>query len=249
MLEYNGKKMFRKFINNDLEDKIHSSTEFTNLLKVSNKPKAISFVNPFSYKILTHKSELIKSIDYFFSDGALLCTLTNLRRRKKIDRVSFDFTSIANEVFSFASSENKAVALIGGSKQEIADASEYILGRYPNLNLIYFRDGYFSQDEFQSVIHEIDKNNVDIVIAGMGTPLQDDFIASIKKQSKSVYLSFTCGGFLTQTSLKGDYYHPVIKKLGLRWLQRCFMHKHVRSRLLKDYPIFLLSYILNINLK
>jgi exopolysaccharide biosynthesis WecB/TagA/CpsF family protein len=237
--------MNKKFINDDIEKKIGTKNKFISLLQSSNESIAVSFVNPFSYQLITKQKKLIDNIDYLFSDGALLCALSNLRRKQKIDRVSFDFSSIADDVFSFASSENKSVALIGGNKAEIQSTAKYIRNRYPELKLSYFRDGYFSEEEFQSVIHEIDKSNVDIVIAGMGTPLQDEFVVSIKEYSKSAQLSFTCGGFLTQTSLKGDYYHPVIKKLGLRWLQRCIMHKHVRSRLLKDYPIFLLSYLFN----
>jgi len=238
--------MKKKFINKYIEKKIGCKEDFLNVLSHSDKIQAISFVNPFSYQLLINQPRLIDNIDHFFSDGSLLCFLSNLKRNKKIDRVSFDFSSIASDVFSFASNENKSVALIGGNKTEIELATKYIKNRYPKLNLSYCRDGYFSKDDFQSVVQEIDDRSIDIVIAGMGTPLQDEFIVSVKEHSKSAKLLFTCGGFLSQTSLKGDYYHPIIKKLGLRWLQRCVMHKHVRSRLLKDYPIFLLSYLLNI---
>jgi UDP-Gal:alpha-D-GlcNAc-diphosphoundecaprenol beta-1,4-galactosyltransferase len=240
--------MFEKFINKNIEDKIGTRNDFLKLLKITKKPIAISFVNPFSYQLINRKKNLIDNIDYLFSDGALLCALSNFRRKRKIDRVSFDFSSIADNVFTFASDEDKSIALVGGNKSEIQTAKKYIESKYPKLKITYFRDGYFSKDDFQTVICDLDDLNVDIIIAGMGTPLQDEFIVSVKKLSKSVKLSFTCGGFLTQTALKGDYYHPLIKRLGLRWLQRCVMHKHVRSRLLKDYPLFFLSYLLNIKL-
>eukprot|EP00768_Dysnectes_brevis_P009205 gnl/Dysnectes_brevis/9043_a16522_199.p1 GENE.gnl/Dysnectes_brevis/9043_a16522_199~~gnl/Dysnectes_brevis/9043_a16522_199.p1 ORF type:complete len:277 (+),score=-98.60 gnl/Dysnectes_brevis/9043_a16522_199:56-832(+) len=238
-------KMYKQFIDINIENKIKNKTDFIKILKDSTKNTTVSFVNPFSYQLLSKKTNLVNNIDYLFSDGALLCTLSNLRREEKIDRVSFDFSSIANHVFSFAVNEAKSIALIGGSKSEIQSASIYIKNRYPTLSLDYYRDGYFTKDNFASVIDEINKRSIDIVIVGMGTPLQDEFIVSIKEHNKSVQLAFTCGGFLTQTALKGDYYHPIIKKLGLRWFQRCLMHKHVRTRLLKDYPIFVISYLFN----
>ena len=77
----------------------------------------------------------------------------------------------------------------------------------------------------------------------MGTPIQDQFIIEAKDSCPNVKLMFTCGGFLTQTSIKSDYYHPLIKKFSLRWLQRMVMHKHVRQRVIKDYPKFLISYL------
>ena len=77
----------------------------------------------------------------------------------------------------------------------------------------------------------------------MGTPYQERFSVSLKKLLTSPATIITCGGFLTQTSIKADYYHPLIKKLGLRWLQRMVMHKHVRDRVLKKYPKFIFYYL------
>ncbi len=75
----------------------------------------------------------------------------------------------------------------------------------------------------------------------MGAPLQE--IAAAKIHEKNNHkLVITCGGFITQTSIKDDYYHPMSKKLGLRWLQRIVMHKHVRDKVLKKYPSFVIRY-------
>jgi N-acetylglucosaminyldiphosphoundecaprenol N-acetyl-beta-D-mannosaminyltransferase len=76
----------------------------------------------------------------------------------------------------------------------------------------------------------------------MGTPYQEDFALLAKKFLKSSFI-ITCGGFLTQTSIRPDYYSPLVKRLGLRWLQRAIYHKHVRRRLIVDYPKFMIRYI------
>lgn len=77
----------------------------------------------------------------------------------------------------------------------------------------------------------------------MGTPYQENFAQIIKSLNDKGIVVLTCGGFLTQTSMRADYYYPLIKKLGLRWLQRIVMHQHVRQRVIKDYPKFLLTYL------
>lgn len=78
----------------------------------------------------------------------------------------------------------------------------------------------------------------------MGSPYQENFSISLKNSfgNSRLKLIITCGGFLTQTSIKTDYYHPIIKKTGLRWLQRMVMHKHVRDKVFSKYPSFILKY-------
>ncbi|MDV6253345.1 WecB/TagA/CpsF family glycosyltransferase [Vibrio sp. EA2] len=218
------------------------------LLSILNEPTivsplAISFVNPFSYK---HASitNCAKDIDFWFSDGALLCHLTNIFRRKdKINRVSFDFSSIAHDVFRYANQESKRVAIIGGTDDEINKAINYISTLYPSVNFVYKRNGYFSESEMLKIAKEISFVNPDYVVAGLGTPLQEEFIVSVKMLLEKKCILFTCGGFITQTASKGDFYHPLVKKFGVRWLQRAIEQKHVRKRILKDYPIFIVSYM------
>lgn len=237
--------MFASFVNDALELKIRRKADFQGILD-SSEFKAVSFVNPFSYGILSADPLLLSSVDVFFSDGALLCTFSNFRRKNKIDRVSFDFSSIADVVFTYVVTKGLSIALVGGSEDEIEQAVRYLEARYPSLDVCFYRDGYFDEREFLSVIECLDRSKADILVAGMGTPLQESFIVKVKECSQSVRQSFTCGGFFTQTAMSGDYYSPLIKKLGLRWLQRCVKHKHVRRRLIKDYPVFILSYLLNV---
>lgn len=237
--------MFKSIISDEIESKIKREGDFLQLLSMENK-LAVSFVNPFSYEILAKQKNTVDNLDVLFSDGALLCFLSNLQRKNKIDRVSFDFSSIADNVFYFAVKNNLKIALIGGNKVENAISKRNLQKKYPSLDVSYARDGYFSKNDFPLICNEIQNSNVHIVIAGMGTPLQDDFIVHCKLSSSKASLLFTCGGFITQTSLNTDYYHPLIKKLGLRWLQRAFLHKHVRSRLAKDYPLFVIRYLLSL---
>lgn len=236
-----------KFINQILEDKILSKENFLNILKERDFSQTlkISFVNPFSYGVLINESHIIDSIDYWFSDGQLLCFLTNFRRIKKIDRVSFDFSSIAGDVFEYASKNRLPLALIGATEMEISKAVKYIKSRYPELNICYHRNGYFSIDDLCEIEKNLYDSGAKVVVAGLGTPLQEKFIISLDNMSSEKRFYFTCGGFLSQTGMFGDYYHPIVKKLKLRWLQRALIHKHVRDRLLRDYPKFILSYILD----
>lgn len=238
------------FKSNELDSKLKSEQQWHEAVsdiynnKEANKKIVATFVNPFSYQILQSQPALYKQFNYIFSDGALHTKLHNKFCENKINRVSFDFSSIAKDTLLRAEKEHLKVAFIGGKPEHADELPHKMKALFPRLNIAYCRDGYFnSDDEKQSCFNGLQALSPDIVIVGMGTPLQEHFLLQCLNRLKDTKEFYTCGGFLEQTATKGDYYHPVVKKLGLRWLQRALLHSHVRQRILKDYPKFVFSYI------
>lgn len=206
-------------------------------------PLVATFVNPFSYQLLADRAELLSYFNLILSDGILHTKLHNYYCKNKIDRVSFDLSSIANDVLERASEKALKVAFIGGKQSHIEVLEENLLRLFPNLIVSYTSNGYMDESKKIECITELKSCSPDIVIVGMGTPLQEEFLISCIKNGVEAKEFYTCGGFIEQTATKGDYYHPVVKKLGLRWLQRAVMHSHVRKRLIIDYPRFVYKYI------
>ena len=239
----NFTKLNSKFLSKkDWQEKVKQLTCLSN-----GSDKIIAtFLNPFSYPILINKPELYNQFNFIFSDGSLHTKLHNLFCENKIDRVSFDLSSIAKDTLLRAQKQQLKVALIGGKPEHADVLPAKLLALFPNLIISYCRDGYFNvEDEKQHCFIELESCSPDIVIVGMGTPLQEKFLLECVERVESAKEFYTCGGFLEQTATKGDYYHPLVKKLGLRWLQRAFIHKHVRDRLIKDYPRFIVRYCLS----
>jgi N-acetylglucosaminyldiphosphoundecaprenol N-acetyl-beta-D-mannosaminyltransferase len=230
-----------------LDEKIFSGTEFLKIFgdaNLASSCKIISFVNPYSYDQLKNRNKLINDIDYFFSDGGLLCFFNNLFKKHKITRASFDYSSIAGDVLEFAEINDMKVAIIGATETELELAVNALTFKHKRLNVVFSRNGYFkNNNEMLEVIGLVSSSKADLVIVGMGTPMQEEFSVLIKENTKKTSLILTCGGFLTQSAISLDYYPPLINKLGLRWLQRVVMHKHVRSRIIRDYPRFIYNYI------
>lgn len=230
-------------MNHLLNQKIKSGLAFTqvqNLAFESTSSQVISFVNPFSYYEISGKPNLVENIDHFFSDGALLCKLHNLFL-PNITRASFDYSSIAENFLMYVSSLNKRIAIIGATDEENATAVKVLKLQYPSLNVVYHRNGYIEDKNL--VAKQLNEIHADVVLVGMGTPYQEQLSIHLKHALNNPAVIITCGGFLTQTSIKPDYYHPLVKKTGLRWLQRMIMHKHVRDRVLKKYPKFVFTYL------
>jgi len=225
--------------------KLNSFKDFNNLFFYikQNKfdTKIITFVNPFSYFKVLENKKIVRNIDYFFSDGSFLTKLNNLLFYCKIERLSFDFSSIANDVFREVELNNYSIALIGSTKYEINRAVFNIKKIYKNIDICYYRDGFF--ENCTTVINDLNLLKPNIIVVGMGTPKQEEFLIELKKELVYPFIGFSCGGFFTQTSKREYYYHPLIRKTGLRWLQRAISNGYVRKRLIKDYPRFLFKYI------
>lgn len=209
-----------------------------------NSNKCVTFLNPFSYY-----RYIDSGVDQYFTDlfidGSFLEFIHNYKYKTKVKRASFDFSSIASDVFEFSSKHNIPISLIGGSNDEINSVIKYLSLKYPKVDFSIFHSGFFEQTTQDKLISEISKyKGKRIIIFGMGTPLQEQKIVEfVNLLSENDFLYFTCGGFITQTSIRTDYYNPIVKKLGLRWLQRAIEFPHVRKRLLFDYPKFLYRYL------
>lgn len=231
-----------------LEKKLLGGADFTEMLDAFRSGDlqgkiAVGFVNPFSYPFAAQEMSVRDGFDMWLVDGGLLCRLSNLFRPARLDRVSFDFSSVADDVFSLCNSMQLRVGLLGGTAKEIEAAGRYLEARYPLARFVFVENGFFSDDAVDAQIDEMAAQNVQIAVIGLGTPKQERFVLRLKEKVHAPALLFTCGGFLSQTGLSGDYYPGWVKRTGLRWLYRAVRHRHVRRRLFKDYPSFMVKYL------
>jgi UDP-Gal:alpha-D-GlcNAc-diphosphoundecaprenol beta-1,4-galactosyltransferase len=217
---------------------IDSEFVLADLLDGRHSCAVVTFANPYSYYILADE-KLDKEFDYIFSDGIALVVLYSLFAKKKIKRYSFDFTSIAPAVFRLCADRGLSIGLVGGTLTEVGEAARVIEAKFPGINIRLAVSGFFSSaTEWDSCFDNLKANSIEVLICGMGTPLQEHFVLGARDHVPTLKMGFTCGGFLSQISSKADYHNPLMSKLHLRWLQRAIRHSYVRKRLLTDYPKF-----------
>lgn len=207
--------------------------------------KLFTFVNPYSYYIF--KDELTQDEKDSFNllvDGISLVKLHNFFSldEDKIERYSFDFTSLAPKIFEFCEMKNIKVAIFGSTENELKLAASVLLKRFKSLNLVFVHDGFFNIDD-ESIYKSLNESGAELVISGMGTPRQEKFLLKVEKYCPCLRFGFTCGGFLTQISTNPDYFSPMMSRFHLRWLQRFLRHSFVRKRVLVDYPKFFIRFL------
>lgn len=198
-----------------------------------------TFLNPVSYILASRHKNDYEDFDAIFADGSILVAFIRLFYGTKVIRRSFDMTSVAPALFDYAQENNKTVYIIASKQEEIEKAICVIKDRYPVLNLIAYRNGYFkSEIEKQEEMSKILQLQPDFLIVGMGALKQETFLTQIRKKGFSG-TGFTCGGFIHQTSKDEiDYYPKWIDKYNLRFIYRIFKEKHTRKRYLKAALVF-----------
>ncbi len=195
------------------------------------KGKIYTFLNPVSYLSALEHKPLFGGFDGIFADGSILVAAIRLIYGKRVTRRSFDMTSLAPELLSYAETHNKSVYIVASRQEQVKKAVGIFKERYPKLSVAGYRNGYFvSEKEQEEEARHIVDVNPDFLIVGMGALMQERFLLKVKDAGYRG-IGFTCGGFIHQTANNEiDYYPAWVDRMNLRFLYRMFKEKHTRKR-------------------
>lgn len=194
--------------------------EFNEILRVGGV--TLSFVSPANFYAWYRAGFKPSGIDHLFIDSISLVRLMNyLDRPECYRRRSFDFTSLAGELFSYALQSATPVLLIGATKGKNADARANLVARYPGLRVEGVQ-GYLTPSEVARQIADFAARHPGgLVLLSLGAPKQDVILKAVSGRFKNLTV-MTSGGFVEQVSEALDYYPALIDWLNLRWLYRAY---------------------------
>ena len=227
-----------------LVSKIISTESFSVNQIFENKGKAYTYLNPVSYLTALDNKELFSQLDGIFADGGLLVKAIKLVYGKLVTRRSFDMTSMAPELFSYAEEHGKAIYIVASKQEQVERAVEIFRERYPKVKFAGYRNGYFaSEEEMEQEARQVTELNPDFLIVGMGALMQEKFLLKVKHAGYQG-IGFTCGGFIHQTSKNEiDYYPAWVDKTNLRFVYRMWKEPHTRKRYLMAGLLFPAKFI------
>ena len=208
----------------------------------SNHKRLTTSLNLYSYMLARENKELFTHFNIFI-DGIIFIWILKIFGFRNVKRRSFDMTSMAPEVFNDAIRNNQKIYIIGTHSKLIDKTIVNFKEYFPKLNICGYRDGYIScEKEMNETINTIKKLKADVVICGMGTPIQERFLLDLQ-QSGWDGKGYTCGGFLHQTADNIIYYPRWIDKFNLRGFYRMYDEPKLIRRYFYYYPWALLLYI------
>lgn len=211
------------------------------ILLPQKKGKLITFLNPFYIEKQKSQLNLYSKFDYICSDGMLPIILNRFWNKSKSIRISFDMTSLAKSVFEYLSISQQGLFFIGATQENINSFIKTVKRSY-NLNISGWHHGYI-KGNFDIVVKEVITSGAEIVVVGMGAPLQDEFAVYLKESGFKGTI-YTCGGFFHQTTERINYYPEWINRWNLRTFYRLVHERYVWGRIIKYYPRFIINYSL-----
>lgn len=209
----------------------------------SPRPGVYSYLNFFSLLKLIKSGGEFDGIRYF-CDGILMCLLVRFFTGENVKRLSFDFSSMAPGVLERCEKDGLKLFIFGSTEESNLKFSDLITKKYSEMNIVGRRNGYLSKDKWLECAENINQTDADVVIVGMGAPIQDEFGKALLSTGFKGEV-YTCGGFIHQCDQAGDfnYYPSWVNKLEVRWLYRMIKEPNTVKRYMVDYPYALVVII------
>jgi exopolysaccharide biosynthesis WecB/TagA/CpsF family protein len=135
------------------------------------------------------------------------------------------------------------IALVGSQAAVLESAGEIISRAAPNLGIVVRAPGFLSHAEELSLMEELSERKPDVVILGMGQPLQEQWAVRMKVLLPTSVLF--CVGGLFDYLVGPRRWADVARRFGLEWAFRfCCSPRRTSRRYLYGIPA-LFAYIIN----
>ncbi len=148
-------------------------------------------------------------------------------------------------LFDYCDRHNFSVFLLGSKPQHLEFALKKQKAKYTNIEFAGHH-GYFDKEDFRenhAVIEEINRFKPDILIVGMGMPLQEIWIQqNYEKINASVIIP--CGAVIDRLAGLVPNCPLWISNIGLEWVYRLIREpRRLATRYLLGNPLFMLNVV------
>ena len=153
-------------------------------------------------------------------------------------RANLNGTDLIPAFMQAADGDGLRCYLLGAMPDVVARAAEVVKQRFPGWTIAGFRNGYVDASETERVIAAINETQANVLLVGMGNPLQEQWIAA-NRAKLNANLVIGVGGLFSY--LSGDYRRAplALRRHGLEWLGVLFTQRQKWRRYLIGAPVFL----------
>lgn len=190
-----------------------------------------------------NNTEFRKSLDSFsclYSDGVGMYSASRFLYGKKGLKQRVNGTDLYYRILENADNKKLKCFFYGGSAEAVVLIPLILKKKYPGITVtgIIPRSG----SSVNETLKQIRDSSSDILFAGLGTPLQENFIAQ-HSDSLNVPVQIAVGSGLEFVSGAKKRAPGIFLKLGLEWLYRIYLEP---SRLWKRYLFGIPAFIFKV---
>jgi len=113
----------------------------------------------------------------------------------------------------------KRIGLIGGRREVVEAAAEHFRRHAPWHEFVAVADGYFDRNDCSAVVAAVRQANLDILIVGMGTPIQEKWVAA-NIGPEHARLVLTVGALFDFMSGTVSRAPRLVRAFRLEWIYR-----------------------------
>lgn len=161
--------------------------------------------------------DILNKADLLTADGIGVVYASRILKNPISERAAgFD---IACDVVEKIAKSGHRLFLFGGKPGVAETARDNLKEKYPELNIVGTRNGYFKPEEEQSIVNEINLASPDIVFVCLGAPMQEKWIArNSDKLNAKVLMGI--GGSLDVFAGTAERAPDIWCKMGAEWFYR-----------------------------
>lgn len=194
--------------------------EVARAIDTQSGPKVIQFVNGNKIAQVRRDPEMERIMwraDYVLADGKPLLPMGRLLGVNLPERI--DGIGLMMKLLKLADQRHYRVFLLGAKQPVLETCVQKIRRDYPNLQIVGYRNGYFTQAEADGVVQEIRAARCDILFLGMGSPMKEQFADGYGKDTGASVIQGVGGSFDVMADLVKRA--PAwIQQIGCEWLYR-----------------------------
>ena len=176
--------------------------------------------------------EILKNAEMILPDGVGI-------------KIALKLKGINQERIAGIEFAKKIIELCAKNGYKIAKTEENLLKEYPELKIVYTRNGYFSKEEEQQIKEDIKNAGPDVIFTALGAPKQEIFNKEMKQLLPgSVFIGI--GGSFDVWSGMVQRAPEIWQKTGLEWLYRTLKEPQRFKRIFPTLPLFLIKVIIEV---
>ncbi|EUJ32699.1 teichoic acid biosynthesis protein A [Listeria floridensis FSL S10-1187] len=197
-----------RFIDELLRD---AENEYRRFVVTANPEIVMSAKNDIEFK------KVVQQADYITADGIGIIMAAEKLGLPLSERVTGFDTMIG--ILKQAADKKMKIFFLG-AKPEVSKALPVMLSKnYPELEVVGCRHGYFTEEENEAIVAEIQAGEPDFIFVALGSPTQEKWIEShLSAFSKGIFMGV--GGSFDILSGTVKRAPKIMIKLRLEWLYR-----------------------------
>jgi N-acetylglucosaminyldiphosphoundecaprenol N-acetyl-beta-D-mannosaminyltransferase len=178
--------------------------------------------------------DVLKKADLVFGDGTGVRWAARMRGARM--RANLNGTDLIPLILD--NRPGTRCFLLGNTPERIGRAANTFKGRFPACELVGAHHGYLDHGLSLRAIELINAEQPDILLVGMGNPLQEEWINRYRSLIRT-RLIVGVGGLLDYWAGSLDRANPWMRKFGIEWLHILRRQPWKAERYLVRGPLFL----------